>query len=110
MTKLWATIIETTTRDVQLEAPDNMTLDELKDLAAEGELLDSCEVIDETPEEDNEETTMYIYNFDGKPVENEEDNNYDAGHAEEWMEKHPHGYYNSENDYGEDADDDDEEE
>lgn len=33
-------------------------------------------------------------------------NNYDAGHAEEWMERNPHGYYNSEKDYGEDAEED----
>ena len=25
---------------------------------------------------------------------------YDEGHAEEWMEKHPYGWYNSESDYG----------
>lgn len=31
---------------------------------------------------------------------------YDAGHAEEWMERHPHGYYNSEDDYGTDSEDD----
>lgn len=30
------------------------------------------------------------------------DNTYDEKHAEEWMERHPHGYYNSEDDYGED--------
>jgi len=30
---------------------------------------------------------------------------YDAGHAEEWMERHPHGYYNSEDDYGTDSED-----
>ena len=25
---------------------------------------------------------------------------YDEGHAEEWMERHPYGWYNSESDYG----------
>lgn len=71
MTKLWATIIEKTVRDVQLEAPDNMTLEELQDLADEGELLDTCTVVSETCD-DEEGSEMYIYNFDGKPVEHEE--------------------------------------
>lgn len=31
---------------------------------------------------------------------------YNAAHAAEWMERHPYGYYNDENDYGEDSEDD----
>lgn len=31
---------------------------------------------------------------------------YDDGHAKEWMEKHPYGWYNSENDYGTGDEDD----
>jgi len=31
---------------------------------------------------------------------------YDADHAAEWMERHPHGWYNSENDYGTGEEDD----
>ena len=27
-------------------------------------------------------------------------NYFDAGHATEWMERNPYGYYNGENDYG----------
>lgn len=30
----------------------------------------------------------------------EEGDYFDADHAEEWIEKHPYGYYNSENDFG----------
>ena len=41
MTKLRATITETTATDLLLEAPDDMTLDEVKQAAADGELLDS---------------------------------------------------------------------
>ena len=31
---------------------------------------------------------------------------YDEGHAKEWMEKHPYGYYNNEHDYGTGDEDD----
>lgn len=48
MTKLRATITETTATDLLLEAPDDMTLDEVKQAAADGELLDSCEVLEES--------------------------------------------------------------
>ena len=36
----------------------------------------------------------------------EDDDYYDAEHAQEWMERNPHGYYNSEKDYGVDDEDD----
>ena len=37
----------------------------------------------------------------------EDDNDYyDAEHAQEWMERNPYGYYNSEKDYGVDDEDD----
>lgn len=29
---------------------------------------------------------------------------YNAAHAQEWMEKHPHGWYNNEDDYGAEED------
>lgn len=29
----------------------------------------------------------------------DDESNYDAAHAAEWMERYPHGYYNNENDY-----------
>lgn len=35
---------------------------------------------------------------------------YDEKHATEWMERHPHGWYNNENDYGEDVEERNEEE
>ena len=35
----------------------------------------------------------------------EDEDHYDADHAAEWMERNPHGYYNSEKDYGVDASD-----
>ena len=35
---------------------------------------------------------------------------YNAEHAAEWMEKHPHGWYNNEDDYGEDVEETEEEE
>lgn len=31
------------------------------------------------------------------------ENEYDAGHAAEWMERNPHGWYNNERDYGADS-------
>lgn len=36
----------------------------------------------------------------------DDESNYDAAHAAEWMERYPHGYYNNENDYGVDTEDD----
>ena len=35
---------------------------------------------------------------------------YNAEHAAEWMEKHPYGWYNNEDDYGEDVEETEEEE
>lgn len=34
------------------------------------------------------------------PDDDEEGPDYNEAHAKEWMEKHPHGYYNNEEDYG----------
>ena len=53
-----------------------------------------------TPDDDDEEDLELSGDY------------YDADHAAEWVERHPYGYYNSENDYGlddeyEDEDDDD---
>lgn len=74
MSKLWATITKTTVYDVELEAPDDMSLEELNDLADEGELLDTCAVLNED-NEGEEICKTYIYNFNGQPVEHEEKNN-----------------------------------
>lgn len=45
---------------------------------------------------------------DGSPMEesfeDDYETHYDAAHAEEWMDKHPYGYYNNEDDYGLDDD------
>lgn len=35
----------------------------------------------------------------------DDESNYDAAHAAEWMERYPHGYYNDEDDYGVDDED-----
>lgn len=62
MTKLRATITETTETDLLLEAPDDMTLDEVKQAAADGELLDTCEVLEEyEADEADIEQTVYAY-------------------------------------------------
>lgn len=34
----------------------------------------------------------------------DDDGDYNADHAKEWSERHPHGYYNDESDYGTDSD------
>lgn len=62
MTKLRATITETTATDLLLEAPDNMTLDEVKQAAADGELLDSCDVLEESGTDTTDiKQTVYAY-------------------------------------------------
>ena len=62
MTKLRATITETTATDLLLEAPDDMTLDEVKQAAANGELLDSCDVLEESGTDTTKiEQTVYAY-------------------------------------------------
>ena len=41
--------------------------------------------------------------LDGSSMEDDDEpdpDEYDEGHAEEWMEKHPYGWHNSESDYG----------
>lgn len=47
MTKLKATITKTTATDLLLEAPDDMTLNEVEQAAADGELLDKCKLLEE---------------------------------------------------------------
>lgn len=62
MTKIRATITETIETDLLLEAPDNMTLDEVKQAAADGELLDTCEVLEEYESDEADiEQTVYAY-------------------------------------------------
>lgn len=62
MTKVRATITETIETDLLLEAPDDMTLDEVKQAAADGELLDTCEVLEEyEADEADIEQTVYAY-------------------------------------------------
>ena len=62
MTKLRATITETTATDLLLEAPDDMTLDEVKQAAADGELLNSCDVLEESGTDTTKiEQTVYAY-------------------------------------------------
>lgn len=62
MTKLRATFTKTTATDLLLEAPNNMTLDEVKQAAADGELLDSCEVLEESGTDTTKiEQTVYAY-------------------------------------------------
>ena len=42
-----------------------------------------------------------LWNNLQKVLEDDDDpDEYDEGHAEEWMERHPYGWYNSESDYG----------
>lgn len=62
MTKLKATITKTTETDLLLEAPDNMTLDDVKQAAADGELLDSCDILEEYGTDiTNIKHTVYAY-------------------------------------------------
>lgn len=44
------------------------------------------------------------YNAPDDEEDEDDDGIYDADHAAEWMERNPHGYYNSEDDYGIDDD------
>ena len=69
MTKLRATITETLTTDLLLEAPDDMTLDEVKQAAADGDLLDSCEVLEES-EGDGADTKLNVYAYGDQEVSN----------------------------------------
>ncbi len=38
--------------------------------------------------------------------DDDDDEDYDDLHAQEWMDRHPHGWYNNEHDYGDDDDED----
>lgn len=69
MTKLRARITETMATDLLLEAPDDMTLDEVKQAAADGELLDSCEVLEES-DTDRIEIKETVYAYGDQEVNN----------------------------------------
>jgi len=51
-------------------------------------------------------TWEHVQVEDEAPIEEGHTDDYDPAHAKEWMEKHPHGYYNNEHDYGEYCEDD----
>lgn len=73
------------------------------DDSIEEERLDLInEIIKLSKKKDIKEVTYIDY------VDEDEDDDdyYDARHAQEWMERNPHGYYNSEKDYGVDDEDD----
>ena len=40
-------------------------------------------------------------------TDDDDEEDYDEGHAQEWMERHPHGWYNNEHDYGTGDEEDD---
>lgn len=67
MTKLRATITETISTDLLLEAPDDMTLDEVKQAAVDGDLLDSCEVLEES-DTDRTDTKLDVYAYGDQEV------------------------------------------
>ena len=67
MTKLRATITEVISTDLLLEAPDDMTLDEVKQAAVDGDLLDSCEVLEEY-EADETDTKLNVYAYGDQEV------------------------------------------
>lgn len=69
MTKVRATITETIETDLLLEAPDDMTLDEVKQAAADGELLDTCEVLEEY-ESDEADIEQTVYEYGDQEVNN----------------------------------------
>lgn len=78
----WGNDHEEEFRECLLNAMD-LTDDEIKELQLE-------DYVDDSGEDDDEE--------------------YNDEHAKEWMEKHPHGWYNNENDYGTGDEEVDEEE
>lgn len=69
MTKLRTTLTETITTDLLLEAPNDMTLEEAKQAAVDGDLLDSCEVLEES-ETDTTDTKMTVYMYGDQKVDN----------------------------------------
>ena len=51
----------------------------------------------------DDEIRECLWNSLQKAMEDDDEpdpDEYDEGHAEEWMERHPYGWYNSESDYG----------
>ena len=78
---------------------------------AEDELPELDEAVSFNPDYDDDfgdRITSYdIYrasrdldSSDEEAFEDRDPDRYDAAHAEEWMKKHPYGWYNSESDYG----------
>lgn len=67
MTKLRATITEVISTDLLLEAPDDMTLDEVKQAAVDGDLLDSCEVLEES-DTDRTDVKLNVYAYGDQEV------------------------------------------
>lgn len=67
MTKLRATITEVISTDLLLEAPDDMTLDEVKQAAVDGDLLDSREVLEES-DTDRTDTKLDVYTYGDQEV------------------------------------------
>lgn len=69
-----------------------------------GEMLVNCGIVKD--ESDAEDVAEYAFECDAEIMEEEKDDDepdpdeYNEGHAKEWMERHPHGWYNSESDYG----------
>ena len=55
-------------------------------------------------ESDCDDMAEYAFDTDEEFIDGGD--KYDANHAAEWMEKHPHGWYNSESDYGTGDEDD----
>lgn len=82
----WGAEHEEEFRECLIDAMD-LTEEEIKELRLE----------DYITEEDDEDTD-----------EEDEEDEYNEAHAKEWIEKHPHGWYNNENDYGEDIDEEEE--
>jgi len=88
-------------------AEDDTNDMELPELGDEFDVDDVLE--DDTEEESDDEDKKKVKKESlTEDADEEPDGEFDADHAAEWMERHPYGYYNSENDYGEYADEDDE--
>lgn len=69
MTKLKATITKTTATDLLLEAPDDMTLNDVEQAAADGELLNSCKVLEESGT-NTTDIKQTVYAYDEQEVNN----------------------------------------
>lgn len=69
MTKLKATITKTTATDLLLEAPDDMALNDVEQAAADGELLNSCKVLEESGT-NTTDIKQTVYAYDEQEVNN----------------------------------------